>query len=119
MIDAPLVAIDVRRPMQLAGIPTSLAYADGAGDYLAAMFAARRSGEKVTVKAAAEMAGLTPSAIRERRRTDPIFAAAERTCRFGESYTVIHEPVPTESEPEVLPPPRNLDEWLERQGVFS
>jgi hypothetical protein len=104
--------------MQLAGIPLHLAYADGAGDYLAAMFRARRNNEKLTVKDAAAMAGLTPSAIRERRRTDPVFRAAERTCRFGEPYAVVHEPEGTEPEPEPVPEPRSLDEWLERQGVF-
>ena len=88
MIAPPLVAVDVRRPMVTAGIPTTLAYSDGLGDYLAAMFSARRNGENVAVKAAAEMAGTTPAAIRKARERDPAFAAAERTCRFGEDYAV-------------------------------
>jgi len=119
MTDAPLVAVDVRRPMVTVGVPTELAYADGAGDYLAALFSARRNGEKVTIKAAAELAGTTPAAIRKRRERDPVFAAAERTCRHGEPYGVRHDEPEPEPEPDPLPPPRNLDEWLERQGVFS
>jgi hypothetical protein len=107
------LAYDARWRMARAGIPHEVAFADSPeSNYLALMFSARRNGEKLSVTSAAEMAGTTPAAIRKRRERDPIFAAAERTCRTGEAYSVAHEPEPTEPEPEVLPPPRNSTNGL-------
>jgi hypothetical protein len=114
------LAYDARWRMARAGIPHEVAFADSPeANYLAAMFSARVKGEKLSVTSACRMAGTTPAAIRKRRERDPIFAAAERTSRFGEAYAVVHEPEPTDPDPEPLPEPRTLDEWLDRQGVFS
>jgi hypothetical protein len=62
---------------------------------------------ETTVTEAAKRAGLTPSAVRQRRSRDPIFAAAETAVREGRKYVPPDAP-PVDDEPG---PPKQLTEW--------
>lgn len=75
----------VRRRFEEAGIPWSLLWGSPAV-YLAAWSEARRDGKPMSVGAACAQAGISPDALRQRRRSHADFRAAERWARYGEPY---------------------------------
>lgn len=81
----------VRRRLEQAGVPFSLLWGSPAV-YLAAWSEARRNGKSMSVSAACQAAGFSPDALRQRRRHNPTFAAAERCARTGQPYVAPDAP---------------------------
>ena len=77
----------VRRRFEQAGLPWSLLWGAPAV-YLAAWSEARRDGKPMTVGEACSAAGITPDALRQRRKAHLDFRAAERWARYGEPYSL-------------------------------
>lgn len=75
-----------RKAMEAAGIPFGQRWG-AVGCYLASWIEARKEGRKLSVSSAAAAAGLSTDALRQRRRYDADFRAAEVTARTGEPYT--------------------------------
>lgn len=80
----------VRRRFEEASIPWELRWGSPA-QYLAAWSEARRLGKPMTVGAACGTAGFSGDALRQRRKHNASFRAAERWARFGEPYVAPSE----------------------------
>lgn len=81
----------MRKELERAGIPFSMLW-DSQGAYLAHWFAHRASGKKTSVSEACQAAGFSPDALRQRRRHNAVFAAAERAARTGQPYVASEAP---------------------------
>ena len=85
------VSYATRRKLQEAGVPFDLIW-DRQGLYLAHWFEHRMAGKTTSVGAACEASGISPDAVRQRRKHNPAFAAAEMWARRGVPFEPPGEP---------------------------